>query len=247
MAHVTRRIGLSLGADICWPICYEEILKRLDLTLPVGGDTVRFEVERVTIEPFDLRQPCRYDVVVDRLTHWYTRAASGSRRRSSWTASTCSTTRGSIQSMEKHTTYCAMMRLGLPVPETWLVPPKAYEPQARPRSRRSSATRKLFDLGDDRRAARLPDVHEAVRRRRLGRRVADRRRGRRCARAYEQSGKHVMHLQKAVEPLRPVRALHRPRPADARRPLRPGAPLHDRYTMDARLRAAEDEAACCAT
>jgi len=25
MNEVTRRIGLSLGADLCWPICYEEI------------------------------------------------------------------------------------------------------------------------------------------------------------------------------------------------------------------------------
>ena len=71
MTPVTRRIGLSLGADLCWPICFEEILRRLDLTLPIGGEDVRFEVERVTIEPFDLRQPCRYDVVLDRLTHWY--------------------------------------------------------------------------------------------------------------------------------------------------------------------------------
>ena len=63
MATVTRRIGLSLGADICWPICFEEIVRRLDLKLPLRGDTVRFEVERVTIEPFDLRQPCRYDLV----------------------------------------------------------------------------------------------------------------------------------------------------------------------------------------
>ena len=31
--------------------------------------------------------------------------------------------------MEKHTSYCAMMRLGLPIPETWMVPPKEYEPQ----------------------------------------------------------------------------------------------------------------------
>ena len=42
MATVTRRIGLSLGADLCWPICYEEILKRLDLQLPIGGDQVGF-------------------------------------------------------------------------------------------------------------------------------------------------------------------------------------------------------------
>ena len=90
----TAAIGLSLGADLCWPICYEEILRRLDLALALDGDTVRFEVDRVTIEPFDLRQPCSYDLVVDRLTHWYTTAASGSRSRCSWTASTCSTTRG---------------------------------------------------------------------------------------------------------------------------------------------------------
>ena len=28
MTTVTKRIGLSLGADICWPICYEDILPR---------------------------------------------------------------------------------------------------------------------------------------------------------------------------------------------------------------------------
>ncbi|MDH3806685.1 MAG: hypothetical protein OEU90_14605, partial [Gammaproteobacteria bacterium] len=71
MAHKTRRIGLSLGADICWPICYEGLLKELDLTIPDGNDTLAFEVERVLIEPFDLQQPCKYDVVIDRLTHWY--------------------------------------------------------------------------------------------------------------------------------------------------------------------------------
>ena len=60
MATVTRRIGLSLGADLCWPICYEEILERLDPALSIGKDTVHFEVERLTIEPYDLRQPCRY-------------------------------------------------------------------------------------------------------------------------------------------------------------------------------------------
>jgi hypothetical protein len=57
MADVTRWIGLSLGADICWPICYEQLLKRLDLALPIDGDTVRLACERVSIEPFGLTQP----------------------------------------------------------------------------------------------------------------------------------------------------------------------------------------------
>ena len=33
MTIQTRRIGLSLGADICWPICFEEIIKDLDLVI----------------------------------------------------------------------------------------------------------------------------------------------------------------------------------------------------------------------
>ena len=72
MAEIVRNIGLSLGADICWPLCFEAIMGKLDLRIPTaGGDTLRFNVERVTIEPYDLRQSCKYDLVVDRLTHWY--------------------------------------------------------------------------------------------------------------------------------------------------------------------------------
>ena len=81
MAEVIRHVGLSLGADLCWPICFEQMMKRLDLRIPLDGDTLRFDVERVTIEPFDLRQPCKYDVVVDRLTHWYATSRECGRRR----------------------------------------------------------------------------------------------------------------------------------------------------------------------
>ena len=31
MAVTTRKIGLSLGADLCWPASYEGILEKLDL------------------------------------------------------------------------------------------------------------------------------------------------------------------------------------------------------------------------
>ena len=66
-----RKIGLSLGADICWPLCFEQIVDRLQLDVPWNGQRVGVEVERLTIEPFDLRQGCSYDLVIDRLTHWY--------------------------------------------------------------------------------------------------------------------------------------------------------------------------------
>ena len=47
MADVTRTIGLSLGADICWPICYEQIVGKLKLSIPWQGDQVGVEVEPV--------------------------------------------------------------------------------------------------------------------------------------------------------------------------------------------------------
>ncbi len=71
MQRSTRLIGLSLGADICWPGAYEQLVRKLNLELTLGDETVDFAVERVMVEPFNLRQPCRYDVVLDRLTHWF--------------------------------------------------------------------------------------------------------------------------------------------------------------------------------
>jgi len=128
MAEVTRRIGLSLGADLCWPLCFEQMMKRLDLRIPWQGDTLKFEVERVTIEPFELRQPCKYDVVVDRLTHWYHTSREWIKKCIVLNDLYVFNNPWSVQANEKHTSYCAMMRLGMPIPETWMLPPKAYEP-----------------------------------------------------------------------------------------------------------------------
>jgi hypothetical protein len=147
MATVNRRIGLSLGADLCWPICFEEIVNRLELAIPHDGDTVGIEVERVTIEPFDLRQGCRYDVVLDRLTHWYHTSREWIKKAVVMDDLYVLNNPWSVQSMEKHTAYSAMMRLGLPVPGTWMVPPKEYEPNPdlEPTLRRYA---RAFDLGE---------------------------------------------------------------------------------------------------
>ena len=71
MPAVTRHIGLSLGADICWPLAFEQILADAKLELKVGKDVVKFACERTTLEPYMLQQGCKYDLVVDRLTHWF--------------------------------------------------------------------------------------------------------------------------------------------------------------------------------
>ena len=146
MTQVTRRIGLSLGADLCWPICYEEILKRLDLKLPIGKDTVGFEVERVTIEPYDLRQKCRYDVVLDRLTHWYHLSREWIKKSILMDGLYVYNNPWSVQSYEKHSTYCAMLALGMPIPRTVMVPQKNYAPKPDLEFTLQHYA-KLFDLG----------------------------------------------------------------------------------------------------
>ncbi|MDH3264554.1 MAG: hypothetical protein OEM24_11210, partial [Paracoccaceae bacterium] len=127
MANRTVQIGLSLGADICWPICYESLFEALKLDLKLGPDRLNFRCERVTIEPFDLHQPVRYDLVIDRLTHWYSVSREWIKKAIVLNDLYVYNNPWSIQSNEKHTSYAAMMRLGMPVPDTWMLPPKAYE------------------------------------------------------------------------------------------------------------------------
>ncbi|MEM9556599.1 MAG: hypothetical protein AAGC60_20235 [Acidobacteriota bacterium] len=230
MPNVTRVVGLSLGADVDWPLCYEEILRRLDLRIPWRGDTVDLEVERVTIEPFDLQQPCRYSVVLDRLTHWYHPSREWIKKaillddlyvlNNPWT----------LQSMEKQTSYCAMMRLGLPVPRTWMVPPKAYEGHEDLETTLSRYAR-LFDLGSVGEDLSYPlfmkpydgGAWKGVNK------IDD---AEQLKSAYEKSGTKVMHLQQAVHDYDLfVRVLGvGPQVRVVR--YDPGAPLHDRYKID---------------
>jgi len=239
MATLTRLIGLSVGADTCWPLCFEGILRRLDLKLDLDGDTVRFAAERVSIEPYDLKQPCRYDLVIDRLTHWFKPTREWIKKIAVMDGVYVFNNPWAIQAMEKHTTYCAMMRLGLPVPETWLLPAKSYEPHPDLQITLERYGR-LFDLGEVGAKIGYPlfmkpydgGGWQGVSR------INDEKALRE---AYEKSGTMLMHLQKAVQPfdlfvrciglgpqLRTVRY-------DASKPL------HDRYTMDRDFVSADEQ------
>lgn len=199
MAEVTRRIGLSLGADICWPQCYEDLMRALDLELALDGDKVRFAVERVSIEPFSLRQPVGYDLVIDRLTHWYNTSREWIKKAVLMDGTYVFNNPWSVQSMEKQTSYCAMMHLGMPVPETLLLPPKSYEDSAdlEPTLRQYA---KMFDLetlgeqvgypcfmkpydGGGWRGVTKIDSKEELQK------------------AYDESGTCVMHLQAGLFPM----------------------------------------------
>ena len=184
----------------------------------------------MTIEPFDLRQPTSYDLVVDRLTHWYTTSREWIKKAVIMDGLYVFNNPWAIQSMEKHTSYCAMIRLGMPIPETWMVPPKRYEPKPDLEVTLARYAR-LFDLGDVGNEVGFPlfakpydgggwagvsrvDDEEALHR------------------AYDASGTYLLHLQRAVEPHDLfVRCIGFGPQARLVR-YDPSAPLHDRYTMD---------------
>jgi hypothetical protein len=229
MADAVRNIGLSLGADICWPICFESLIKRLDLAIPHENETVRFKVERVTIEPFDLRQGCRYQLVLDRLTHWYHTSREWIKKAVIMDGLYVLNNPWSLQSMEKHSTYCAMMKLGLDIPDTWLVPPKAYDPtpDLQPTLERYA---QLFDLGKVGGHLGYPmfmkpyDGGGWVGISRIDSEAALRV-------AYEQSGKRVMHLQRAVDDYDLFVRCIGVGPQVRYVAYNPDAPLHDRYLL----------------
>jgi hypothetical protein len=220
MANARRKIGLSLGADICWPICFEQIVGKLGLDV---------EVERVTIEPFDLRQPCSYDLVIDRLTHWYHPSREWIKKAVLMDGLYVFNNPWSVQANEKQTTYCAMMHLGMPIPKTWLVPPRSYEPlpDLQPTLTRYA---KLFDLGVLGKTVGYPlfmKPYDGGGWKGVSR-IDDEQT---LKSAYDASGKLVMHLQQAVDPYDSFVRCIGLGPQTRLVKYDASAPLHDRYTM----------------
>jgi hypothetical protein len=239
MAEVVRHIGLSLGADLCWPLCFEQMVKQLDLSIPWHGDTIRFDVERVTIEPFDLQQPVKYDLVIDRLTHWYHTSREWIKKGILLNDLYVFNNPWSVQSNEKHTSYAAMMKLGMPIPTTWMLPPKSYEasPDLKPTLTRYA---KLFDIkriGDKIGWPFFLKPYDGGGWRAVTR-VADEKAARA---AYEESGKMVMHAQASVENFDLFVRCIGFGPQTRCVLYDPSAPLHDRYTMKTGFMSPNDE------
>lgn len=197
MTDTTHLLGLLLGTEEDWPSAFESLVRRLDPALRVGSATHRYGVERITVEPFDLRQPSRYSLVVDRLAYWYYVPREWLKKVALLDDVYLLNNPFTFQSMEKHAAYCAMIRLGLKVPDTWLVPHK--QPPDNPRFPYTAAKyNKAFDIRDAASrigyplwmkpydggawvgVSRIRDEQELIR-------------------AYDESGQRLMHLQASVE------------------------------------------------
>jgi len=116
-------IGLLLGTEDDWPRAFETLTRRLG-PVPHQGREHQLTTERLTIEPFDLRDPVRPDVVIDRLGWWYYHPREWLKKAALVNDTYLLNNPFTFQAMEKHSAYCAMMRLGFDIPNTMLVPYK---------------------------------------------------------------------------------------------------------------------------
>jgi glutathione synthase/RimK-type ligase-like ATP-grasp enzyme len=116
-------IGLLLATEEDWPSAFEDVLGRLG-ALSYRGETHELATERLENEPFDLRYAPDYALIIDRLSWWYDLPREWLKKIALMDGVYLLNNPFTFQAMEKHAAYCAMMRLGLKVPETWLIPHK---------------------------------------------------------------------------------------------------------------------------
>ena len=205
-------------------------MRRLDPALRVGGETHRYDVERITVEPFDLRQSSRYDLVVDRLAYWYYVPREWLKKVALMDDVYLLNNPFTFQSMEKHAAYCAMMRLGMKIPDTWLIPHK--NPPANERFAYTAGRYNLeFDLTQIAETIGYPfymkpfDGGAWVGVTRIGDEEQ-------LLAAYNESGERLMHLQAAVEDFDVfARSLSIGAETMVMK-FDPSRPQHDRYQVD---------------
>ena len=197
---------------------------------PVTYDGAEHTVssERLTIEPFRLDDPVRTPLVIDRLAHWYYHPREWLKKASLVNGTYLLNSPFTFQSMEKHSAYCAMVRLGLKVPATTLVPYKnpvdnvrwAYTAERYNQSFDLDRIAeelgyplymKPFDGGGWRGVSRINDRGD-------------------LHRAYDESGEMLMHLQATIDFEHFARALSIG-PETMVMDFRPDQPMHNRYAV----------------
>jgi hypothetical protein len=190
-------LGLLLGTESDWPQAFEHLVRQLGPVTDGNGDNHEYSTERITIEPFDLRAKPRYDLVIDRLAYWYYVPREWLKKVALMDDVYLLNSPFTFQAMEKHAAYCAMIRLGLKVPATVLVPYK--NPVEHAKYAYTAATyNRPFDLDEVAERVGYPlfmKPYDGG----AWRGVSRIRNAEELHRAYDASEEMLMHLQAAVE------------------------------------------------
>jgi hypothetical protein len=223
-------IGLLLGTEEDWPRAFDEILRRLGPVAGPDGTRHAFDCERIAIEPFSLRDRPRYELVIDRLAYWYYHPREWLKKVALMDDVYLLNSPFTFQSMEKHAAYCAMMRLGLKVPETVLVPYKNPVDNAR-YAYTSSRYNNYFDLDGIARRIGYP-LYMKPYDGGAWRGVSRINNQAELHAAYDQSGEMLMHLQKAIEDYDVFARSLSIGPETMVMRFQPDQPMHLRYAVD---------------
>jgi hypothetical protein len=230
MAEREHLIGLLLGTEEDWPRAFEALVERLGPVGDEAGCKHRIRTERITIEPFELTDRPRYDLVIDRLAWWYYVPREWLKKVALLDDVYLLNSPFTFQSMEKHAAYCAMLRLGLKVPRTVLVPHK--DPPDSARFQYTAAKYNLpFDL-----AAIASDIGYPLYMKPfdggqwVG--VSRIRNEEELRRAYDESGERLMHLQASVEGFDVFARSLTIGPETMIMDFRPDEPMHARYAVN---------------
>ena len=189
-------IGLLLGTEEDWPTAFQAIVRRMGAVVDGEGREHAYDIERLTIEPFNLRAAPRHDLVIDRLAYWYYHPREWLKKVALTHDVYLLNSPFTFQSMEKHAAYCAMMRLGLKVPETVLIPYKNPPDHAK-YAFTAAKYNQAFDLEAIAEELGYPlfmkpyDGGAWVG-------VTHIKNAEQLHQAYDESGQRLMHLQKAV-------------------------------------------------
>ena len=222
-------VGLLLGAEEDWPSTFEALARRLGVLRAPDGSQHTLTTERLSIEPFNLRDRARHELVIDRLAHWYYHPREWLKKVALMDDVYLLNSPFTFQSMEKHSAYCALMRLGMNVPETVLVPYKNPVDNARWAYTSAKYNRsfdldriaeeigfplymKPFDGGGWRGVSRVSDRDE-------------------LHRSYDESGEMLMHLQASVPDFEHFARSLTIGPETMVMKFRPDEPMHHRYAV----------------
>lgn len=228
MSDTRHLIGLLLGAEEDWPRAFEAIVQRLG-AFSYGNQTHHLDTERVHIAPFNLRDKARHSLVIDRLAYWYYHPREWLKKVALMDDVYLLNSPFTFQSLEKHAAYCALMRLGMHVPDTVLVPYKnpvdntrwaytsrhyndSFDLPSLAAEMGYPLFMKPFDGGGWRGVSRIKDEQALMS-------------------AYDESGEMLMHLQKSVEPYDVFARALTIGPETMVMHFRPDEPMHDRYAV----------------
>jgi hypothetical protein len=225
-----KKIGLLIGDENDWPAVLEALARRLNPEVQYHRKKYSLEVERIRIHPFNLDSPAPYNLVIDRLAYWHLNPREWLKKIALVNNVYLLNNPFTFQSMEKHSAYCAMIRYGLPIPETFLIPTKVG-PDTEKYRVTASRYHDMFDLpaianqigyplymkpfdgGGWRDVSRIDNEEQLMA-------------------AYDRSGSIQMHLQKGLDGFDVfIRSLGiGPQVITMR--YDPGQPMHGRYQID---------------